>query len=72
MKLAARIMAKNRFGRIINISSIVGIRGNAGQVNYSAARRLIRMTKSLAKEMAKRNIRVNAIALVIETDMTHG
>ncbi|NMB26646.1 MAG: 3-oxoacyl-[acyl-carrier-protein] reductase [Tissierellia bacterium] len=73
MKLAARIMAKNRFGRIINISSIVGIRGNAGQVNYSASKAgLIGMTKSLAKEMAKRNIRVNAIAPgFIETDMTH-
>ena len=73
MKLAARIMAKNRFGRIVNISSIVGIRGNGGQVNYSASKAgLIGMTKSLAKEMASRNIRVNAIAPgFIETDMTH-
>lgn len=72
MKLAARIMARNRFGRIINISSIVGIRGNPGQVNYSASKAgLIGMTKSVAKEMASRNIRVNAIAPgFIETDMT--
>ncbi|HHV38824.1 MAG TPA: 3-oxoacyl-[acyl-carrier-protein] reductase [Tepidimicrobium sp.] len=72
MKLASRIMARNRFGRIINISSIVGIRGNAGQVNYSASKAgLIGMTKSLAKEMASRNILVNAIAPgFIETDMT--
>lgn len=72
MKTAARLMAKNRFGRIINISSIVGLRGNAGQANYSASKAgLIGMTKSLAKEMASRNIRVNAIAPgFIETDMT--
>ncbi|NLJ98798.1 MAG: 3-oxoacyl-[acyl-carrier-protein] reductase [Tissierellia bacterium] len=72
MKLAARLMAKKRFGRIVNISSIVGIRGNRGQVNYSASKAgLIGMTKSLAKEMASRNIRVNAIAPgFIETDMT--
>lgn len=72
MKLAARLMAKRRFGRIINISSIVGLRGNPGQVNYSASKAgLIGMTKSLAKEMASRNIRVNAIAPgFIKTDMT--
>ena len=73
MKLAARIMAKNRYGRIINISSIVGIRGNPGQANYSASKAgIIGMTKSLAKELASRNIRVNAIAPgFIETDMTN-
>lgn len=72
MKLAARTMAKNRYGRIVNLSSIVGIRGNGGQINYSASKAgLIGMTKSLAKEMASRNIRVNAIAPgFIETDMT--
>lgn len=72
MKTAARLMAKNRFGRIINISSVVGLRGNAGQANYAASKAgLIGMTKSLAKEMASRNIRVNAIAPgFIETDMT--
>jgi 3-oxoacyl-[acyl-carrier protein] reductase len=73
MKLAARILAKNRYGRIINISSIVGIRGNPGQANYSASKAgIIGMTKSLAKELASRNIRVNAIAPgFIETDMTN-
>lgn len=72
MRVAARLMAKERFGRIINISSVVGLRGNPGQVNYSASKAgLIGMTKSLAKEMASRNIRVNAIAPgFIETDMT--
>lgn len=72
MKKAARTMARNRFGRIINLSSVVGIRGNAGQINYSASKAgLIGMTKSLAKEMASRNINVNAVAPgFIETDMT--
>ena len=72
MKQAARMMAKKRFGRIVNVSSIVGIRGNAGQINYSASKAgLIGMTKSLAKEMASRNIKVNAVAPgFIETDMT--
>jgi len=58
-----RGMMKNRFGRIINITSIVGITGNAGQVNYSAAKAgMIGMTKSLAKEVASRNITANCIA----------
>lgn len=72
MKEAARMMAKNRFGRIVNVSSIVGIRGNAGQINYSASKAgLIGMTKSVAKEMASRNIKVNAVAPgFIETEMT--
>lgn len=72
MKQAARMMARQRQGKIINLSSIVGIRGNAGQVNYSASKAgLIGMTKSVAKEMASRNISVNAIAPgFIETDMT--
>lgn len=72
MKLAARIMMKQRYGRIINMSSVAGVRGNAGQVNYSASKAgLIGITKSLAKELAGRNVTVNAIAPgLIETDMT--
>lgn len=65
-------MMKARTGRIINISSVVGIAGNAGQTNYSASKAgIIGFTKSLAKEVASRNILVNAIAPgFIETDMT--
>jgi 3-oxoacyl-[acyl-carrier protein] reductase len=65
-------MMKDRWGRIINISSVVGEAGNPGQVNYVASKAgLIGMTKSLAQEMASRNITVNAIAPgFIETDMT--
>lgn len=72
MKLASGHMIKNRKGRIINISSIVGVRGNAGQVNYAASKAgLIGMTKSLAKEIASRGITVNAVAPgMIETEMT--
>jgi 3-oxoacyl-[acyl-carrier protein] reductase len=67
-----RYMIKNRFGRIINISSVVGQTGNPGQSVYSAAKAgLIGMTKSLARELASRNILVNAITPgYIETDMT--
>ena len=67
-----KIMMKQRFGCIINMSSIVGVMGNAGQANYSAAKAgLIGFTKSLAKEIGSRNIRVNAIAPgFIQTDMT--
>ena len=66
------IMMKARNGRIINISSVVGISGNAGQTNYSASKAgIIGFTKSLAKEVASRNILVNAIAPgFIQTDMT--
>lgn len=72
MKAATRIMARKRKGNIVNISSVVGLRGNPGQVNYSASKAgLIGMTKSLAKEMASRNIRVNAVAPgFIESAMT--
>lgn len=65
-------MMKKRSGRIINISSVVGISGNAGQTNYSASKAgIIGFTKSLAKEVASRNILVNAVAPgFIETDMT--
>lgn len=65
-------MMKARSGRIINISSVVGISGNAGQTNYSASKAgIIGFTKSLAKEVASRNIRVNAVAPgFIETNMT--
>jgi 3-oxoacyl-[acyl-carrier protein] reductase len=71
-KSVAKHMIKKRSGKIINISSIVGIRGNAGQCNYSASKAgLIGLTKSLAKEVASRNIMVNAIAPgYIETEMT--
>ena len=67
-----RPMMKQRYGRIINLTSIVGLHGNAGQINYSASKAgLIGLTKSTAKELASRNITCNAIAPgFINTDMT--
>lgn len=71
-KPVVKVMMKQRSGSIVNISSIVGVMGNAGQANYSAAKAgLIGFTKSLAKELGARNIRVNAIAPgFVQTDMT--
>lgn len=71
-KAVLRGMIKRRRGSIVSLSSVVGRRGNAGQVNYSAAKAgLIGLTKSLAKEVGSRNIRVNAVAPgYIETEMT--
>lgn len=62
-RAAAKVMMKQRSGRIINISSVVGINGNPGQANYSASKAgLIGLTKTVAKELASRNIQVNAVA----------
>jgi len=71
-KLAVAAMGKKRYGKIINIASVVGLMGNIGQANYAASKAgLIGFGKSVAKEYAKRNITVNAIAPgFIETDMT--
>jgi len=71
-KAASRSMMKNKWGRIVNISSVSGAAGNAGQVNYSAAKAgMVGFTKALAREYASRNITVNCVAPgYIETDMT--
>lgn len=73
IKAASRTMIKQRSGRIINISSVVGLMGNAGQVNYAASKAgLIGMTKSVAREFASRGITANCIAPgYIETEMTN-
>ena len=70
---AAKIMSKARYGRIVNVSSVVGEMGNPGQANYCASKAgMIGLTKSVAKELARRNVTVNAVTPgFIETDMTH-
>lgn len=72
IKACSDIMVKNKYGRIVNMSSIVGLIGNPGQANYAASKAgIIGMTKSLSKELGKRNITVNAVAPgFIETEMT--
>lgn len=72
MKRVAKAMMKQRYGRIINISSVVGVSGNPGQANYVASKAgIIGLTKAVARELASRNITVNAVAPgYIETDMT--
>lgn len=72
VKAVQRIMLRKRFGRIIQISSVSGLRGNAGQANYAAAKAgLVGFTKAIARELGSRNITVNAVAPgFIDTDMT--
>jgi 3-oxoacyl-[acyl-carrier protein] reductase len=69
---AAKLMSKARYGRIVNVSSVVGEMGNPGQANYCASKAgMVGLTKSVAKELARRNVTVNAVTPgFIETDMT--
>jgi 3-oxoacyl-[acyl-carrier protein] reductase len=73
IRAAARAMMKNRFGRIVNISSTSGVVGNAGQANYAAAKSgLLGLTKTIARELGSKGVTCNAVAPgFIETDMTH-
>ncbi len=73
-RAAAKVMSKQKYGRIINISSVVGEMGNAGQANYCASKAgLLGLTKSVARELARRNVTVNAVTPgFIVTDMTDG
>lgn len=72
MKAAAKVMMRQRYGRIVNLSSVVGLRGNPGQTGYAASKAgVLGLTKAAAKELASRNITVNAVAPgFVETDMT--
>ena len=72
MKAVVRTMMKQRYGRIVSLSSVVGLRGNAGQMNYAASKAgVIGLTKSMAKELAARGVTANAVAPgFIDTDMT--
>jgi len=74
IKAVSRVMMKQRWGRIVNISSVIGFSGNAGQVNYASAKAgMIGLTKSVSRELASRGITVNAVAPgYIETEMTAG
>ena len=71
-KAVSKVMMKQRWGRIVNITSVIGFVGNAGQVNYAAAKAgLVGMTKAMARELASRNITVNSVAPgYIQTEMT--
>lgn len=72
MRGVSKLMLRQKYGKIVNMSSVVGVMGNAGQVNYAASKAaVIGMTKSLARELSSRKINVNAVAPgMIETDMT--
>ena len=74
MRLVGRTMIKRRWGRIINITSVIGLTGNRGQANYAASKAgLIGLTKAVARELASRNVLVNAVAPgFIDTDLTRG